>query len=75
MLFDVVFLGGPIAIAFWIGAYAAREADKQAWRSVIYLGIYCIFYLTAGREVLVYISTLLMMGSGWTSNIVVSPTL
>lgn len=65
MLFDVVFLGFPIGLIICLGAHAIREADPRFWRPAICLAAYSVFYLTGGREVLLYLTVGFMAAGGW----------
>ncbi len=65
MLFDVFFLGFPLALALCMGAHAVREADVKFWRPAFFLTAYSAFYLVGGREVLLYMICGFMMGAGW----------
>ena len=65
MLFDVFFLGFPLAIAICLGAHAVREAQVKFWHPAFALIAYCAFYLAGGREVLLYLTVAMMMGGGW----------
>jgi hypothetical protein len=65
MLFDVFFLGFPLALALCLGAHAVREADEKFWRPAFFLTAYSVYYLVGGREVLLYLICGAMMASGW----------
>ncbi len=65
MLFDVFFLGFPVAIAICLAAHAVREQDVKFWRPAFFFTSYCAFYLAGGREVLLYLICCAMMGGGW----------
>ena len=65
MLFDVVFLGFPIALAICLAGHAIRESDIKFWRPAICLTAYCAFYLAGGREVLLYLVCGLIIGGAW----------
>ncbi|MBK7749628.1 MAG: hypothetical protein IPP57_04340 [Candidatus Obscuribacter sp.] len=67
MLFDVVFLGFPIALALCLAAHAIREADKRFWLPAFSFVAYSLFYLTGGRDVLLYLTCALTMMGGWAS--------
>jgi len=65
MLFDVFFLGFPLALSLCLGAHAIREADNRFWRPAFCLLAYSVYYLAGGREVLLYLTVALMIGGGW----------
>lgn len=65
MLFDVFFLGFPVAIALCLAAHAVRESDMKYWRPAVSLTAYCAFYLTGGREVILYVLCGFMIGGAW----------
>jgi len=65
VLFDVFFLGFPIAIAMCLAAHAYREQDAKFWRPALAMSAYCAFYLVGGREVLLYLIVGAMVGGGW----------
>ena len=65
MLFDVFFLGFPLAFALCLGAHAIREADVKFWRPAFFLTAYAAFYLVGGREVLLFLICGVMMGAGF----------
>jgi hypothetical protein len=64
MLFDVFFFGFPLAICVCLGAHGIRERDIKFWRPAFCFLSYCAFYMAGGREVLLYLSCLALMGSG-----------
>lgn len=65
MLFDVVFFGLPLILGSCLAVHAVREEDIQFWRPAFSFFAYCAFYLAGGREVLLYLTVGLMVGSGW----------
>ena len=65
MLFDVIFLGFPIALGLCMAAHAIREQDIKYWRPAFCFFAYCAFYLAGGREVLLYLTVGLLMGGSW----------
>ena len=65
MLFDVFFLGFPMAIALCLGAHAIRESDVKFWRPAFFLTAYSAYYLAGGREVLLFLVCGMMMGAGF----------
>lgn len=67
MLFDVVFFGLPLVFAVCLGGHAIREEDAKFWRPAFSFIAYCAFYLVGGREVLLYIICVFMMGGAWVS--------
>ena len=67
MLFDLIFLGLPAACALCVGIVAVREANVRFWTCTFSLLLYCAFYLVGGREVLLYISSAMLVGGGWVS--------
>jgi hypothetical protein len=67
MLFDVVFLGFPIALALCLGAHAIRESDSRFWRPAFCFLAYSVYYLVGGREILLYLTVALLIGGGWVS--------
>ena len=67
MLFDVVLFGCPLALCLCLGAHAVRDADKRFWLPAFSFFAYCLFYLAGGRDVLLYLTVLLMMMGGWGS--------
>ncbi|MBU6453121.1 MAG: hypothetical protein KGS72_15165 [Cyanobacteria bacterium REEB67] len=64
MLFDVIFFGFPIALSLCLGAHAVREADKRFFLPAFSFFAYCVFYLAGGRDVLLYLTTALIMMGG-----------
>ncbi len=67
MLFDVVFLGFPIAIAVCLVVVALREGEMKFWSCAFSFIAYSVFYLAGGREVLLYICCGLLMAHSWCS--------
>jgi len=64
MLFDVVLFGLPIALSICLAAHAVRDDDKRFWLPAFSFFAYCMFYLAGGRDVLLYLTTALVMMSG-----------
>ena len=64
MLFDVVLFGFPIALSICLGAHAIRDEDKRFWLPAFSFFAYCMFYLAGGRDVLLYLTTALVMMGG-----------
>jgi hypothetical protein len=65
MLFDVIFFGFPVALSICLGAHAVRESDKRFFLPAFSFFAYCLFYLAGGRDVLLYLTTALIMMGGW----------
>ena len=67
MLFDVVFLGFPVAIAICLAVTAVQHGEVKYWHPAFSLFAYSAFYLAGGREVLIYLSVGACIGGGWAS--------
>lgn len=65
MLFDVFFFGFPLALAGCLVTLALRDQEVKYWRPAFCFIAYCAFYLAGGREVLLYLTVMLLMGGGW----------
>ena len=65
MIFDVFFFGCPLVLCVCMVMLGLRERQAQFWRPAICLGAYCIFYLSGGREVILYLMTSLILGGAW----------
>ena len=55
MLFDVWFLGFPIAAALCLTNLALRDGEMKYWKCAFSFTAYIAFYLAGGREVILYI--------------------
>jgi hypothetical protein len=55
MLFDVFFFGFPLVLILILGSLAIRDEEPKFWPPAICLGVYCLFYLLGGRDVLLYL--------------------
>jgi hypothetical protein len=64
MLIDVVLFGFPIALSICLAAHAVRDDDKRFWLPAFSFFAYCMFYLAGGRDVLLYLTTALVMMGG-----------
>jgi hypothetical protein len=67
MLFDVFFFGFPLAIGTCLGICGFRDQELKFFRPAFCFAAYCGFYLCGGREVLLYLVCMLMIGGGWAS--------
>jgi len=65
MLFDVWFLGFPVAATICLAVVAIREGNMKFWTCAFSFFAYDVFYLAGGREVLLYITCGLMMAHAW----------
>lgn len=65
MLIDVCFFGIPLVISFCLAAHAVRDQEPQYWFPAFSIFAYCGFYLTGGRDVLLWLIVALLMGGGW----------
>ena len=64
MLFDVVLFGCPVALSVCLAAHAYRDGDKRFLLPAFSFFAYCLFYLAGGRDVLLYLTTALVMMGG-----------
>jgi hypothetical protein len=67
MLFDVWFLGFPIACAICLINLAVKDGDMKFWKCAFSFVAYIAFYLAGGRDVILYITCGLLMGGSWIS--------
>ena len=67
MLFDVFFLGLPVASALIFGYYAVKDSSMHFWRPTFCLVAYTVYYIAGGREVILYFTSAAMMAFGWVS--------
>jgi hypothetical protein len=65
MLFDVFFLGLPLAAAMCLVNLALKDGDRKCWTCAFSLFAYSAFYLAGGREVLLYICCYMLAGRSW----------
>ena len=65
MLFDVWFLGFPIAAAICLINLAVKDGDMKFWKCAFSFVAYIAFYLAGGREVILYITCGLLLGHSW----------
>jgi len=65
MLFDLVFLGIPIFAAICLSVVAIREAAPKFWHCAFSFLAYSAFYLAGGRDVLLYIISGMLIGTGF----------
>ena len=65
MLFDVFFFGCPLVIGGCLGVVGYREQELKFFRPAFCFAAYCGFYLCGGREVLLYLVCIVLMGLGW----------
>jgi hypothetical protein len=65
MLFDLLFFGFPLAMGSCLVILALRDQAVRFWRPAFCFLAYCAFYLAGGREVLLYLVVMLMMGGAW----------
>jgi hypothetical protein len=65
MVFDVFFFGLPLVLGLCLGAHAIREQETRFWRPSFCFIAYCAFYLFGGREVLLYLVCVMMIGGAW----------
>jgi hypothetical protein len=67
MLFDVFFLGLPLAAAACLINIALKDGNRNAWTCAFSFIAYSVFYLAGGREVLLYICCYMLAGHSWVS--------
>lgn len=65
MLFDLLFFGFPLVFATILGCLAYREHAVRYARPAFCFAAYCAFYLCGGREVLLYVVCVFMIGGSW----------
>ncbi|MBC7997666.1 MAG: hypothetical protein IAF58_06975 [Leptolyngbya sp.] len=65
MLFDLFFFGLPLMMATCFIVLALRDQQVRFWRPGFCFAAYCAFYLSGGRDVLLYLVVMAMMGGGW----------
>ncbi len=64
MLIDVCFFGIPLVISFCLAAHAVRDEQPKFWLPAFSMFIYCVFYLFGGRDVILWLLTIMMLGGG-----------
>ena len=64
MLIDACFFGIPMVIAACLAAHAVRDEAPKFWLPAVSMFSYCMFYLFGGREVILWLLTIMMMGGG-----------
>ncbi|MGH9551535.1 MAG: hypothetical protein ACRD3W_19265 [Terriglobales bacterium] len=69
MLFDVVFFGFPLVLGVCLAAHGIREQSVAFWRPAFCFFAYCAFYLAGGREVLLYITCIMMIGGAYAGGV------
>ena len=67
MLFDLWFLGLPVAAAICLVNLALRDGEMKYWTCAFSFVAYSAFYMAGGREVLLYICCGLLMAHSWVS--------
>jgi hypothetical protein len=65
MIFDLFFLGLPIAAAVALANLALKDGDMRFWRCSFSFIAYCAFYLAGGRDVILYIMCGMVISHGW----------
>lgn len=65
MLFDVWFLGFPIAAALCLINLAIKDSDIKLWKCAFSLTAYIVFYLAGGREIILYITCGMLLAHSW----------
>lgn len=64
MLIDACFFGIPLVISGCLAAHAVRDEAPKFWLPAVSMFSYCTFYLFGGREVILWLLTIMMMGGG-----------
>ncbi len=64
MLIDIVFFGLPIVLSACLAAHAYRDQEPRYWLPAFSFFAYCVFYITGGRDVILYLIVALLMGGG-----------
>lgn len=67
MLFDVWFLGFPVAAAICLTNLALKDGDTKLWRCAFSFTAYVVFYLAGGRDVILYITCGMLGAHSWVS--------
>jgi hypothetical protein len=65
MLFDIWFLGFPLACAICLINLALKDGDIKYWRCAISFTAYITFYLAGGRDVILYITCGMLLAHAW----------
>ena len=68
MLFDIWFLGLPIAAAICLTNLAVKDGDMKLWKCAFSFVAYIAFYLAGGRDVILYITCGMLMAHSWTNS-------
>jgi hypothetical protein len=67
MLFDMWFLGFPLACAICLFNLALKDGGIKYWRCAISLTAYLVFYVAGGRDTLLYITSFMLLAHSWVS--------
>ncbi len=73
MIFDLFFLGLPLAAAMCLANLALKDGDMKLWRCAFSFVAYSTFYLAGGRDVILYICCGMLISHGWVSAGQVAP--
>jgi hypothetical protein len=65
MLFDLFFLGFPIAAALTLANLALKDGEMKFWRCSFSFFAYVVFYVAGGREVILYICCGMLIANAW----------
>ncbi len=65
MLFDVWFLGFPIAAAICLINLAIKDGDHKFWKCAFSFIAYIVFYLAGGRDVILYIASGMLLAHSY----------
>jgi hypothetical protein len=65
MLFDVWFLGLPIAATICLVNLAIKDGELAFWKCAFSFVAYIAFYLAGGRDVILYITCGMLMSHSW----------
>jgi len=68
MLIDVMFFGIPMVLSGCLAIHAVRDEAPKFWLPAVSMGAYCVFYLFGGRDVILWLLTIMMMGGGVLNN-------